>query len=70
MFDGLGNDPVEGSIGVKDGRIAEVGDDVGGGKDTVDAGASLSPRASSTSTPTSTPSSPGIHGPPRRSPWA
>ena len=38
VFDGLGNDALEGSVGVKDGRIAAVGDDVGAGKETVDAG--------------------------------
>ena len=44
VFDGLGNDPVEGSIGVRDGRIAEVGDGVDAGKETVDAeGLALSP---------------------------
>ena len=44
VLDGLGNDPVEGSIGVKDGRIAEVGDDVGAGHETVDAqGLALAP---------------------------
>ena len=44
VFDGLGNDPVEGSVGVKDGRIVEVGDDVGAGRETVDAeGLALAP---------------------------
>ena len=69
VFDGLGHDPLEESVGVRDGFIAEVGDDVDVGKETVDAEGLALLRASSTSIPTSTPSSPGTHGPPHRSPW-
>ena len=44
VFDGLGSDPVEGSVGVREGRIVEVGADVGAGKEIVDAeGLALSP---------------------------
>ena len=44
IFDGLGNDPIEGDLGVRGGRIAGVGDDVGAGRETVDAqGLALAP---------------------------
>ena len=44
LFDGLGGGPVEGDIAVRDGRIAEIGDDVGAGREIVDAeGLALAP---------------------------
>ena len=44
IYDGLGNGPVEGDLGVRGGRIAGVGDDVGAGRETVDAqGLALAP---------------------------
>ena len=44
IFDGLGNDPIEGDLGVRGGRIAGIGDDVGAGRETVDAqGLALAP---------------------------
>jgi len=44
VFDGLGNDALEGSVGVKDGRIVEIGADIGAGRETVDAqGLALAP---------------------------
>ena len=44
VFDGLGGDALEGSVGVKDGRIAKIGNDVGAGRETVDAeGLALAP---------------------------
>jgi N-acyl-D-aspartate/D-glutamate deacylase len=38
LYDGLGNPAVQGALAVKDGRIAEVGADVGAGAETLDAG--------------------------------
>ncbi|MCP5151334.1 MAG: amidohydrolase family protein [Ectothiorhodospiraceae bacterium] len=44
IVDGLGNAPRHGSLAVKDGRIVAVGDDVGAGRETVDAeGLALAP---------------------------
>ena len=44
IIDGLGNPSQHGAIAVNGGRISEVGDDVGRGREIVDADASCWPR--------------------------
>jgi N-acyl-D-aspartate/D-glutamate deacylase len=59
LLDGLGSAPVRGDLAVTGDRIAAVGKVEGASKTTLDAGGLALMPGSSTTTPTTTPRSPG-----------